>query len=97
MSKPELKEDKMLEVQFVGDDDVLNHILDREGGTAWLYDLRDAYVVIMNYVTFYSILIFYFENIAHSISSGKIVNKNLIFSSLHSNFIENNKASSNMK
>ncbi|XP_070364462.1 origin recognition complex subunit 2 isoform X2 [Equus asinus] len=32
MSKPELKEDKMLEVQFVGDDDVLNHILDREGG-----------------------------------------------------------------
>uniref|UniRef100_A0A8C2VV41 Origin recognition complex subunit 2 n=2 Tax=Chinchilla lanigera TaxID=34839 RepID=A0A8C2VV41_CHILA len=33
MSKLELKEDKMLEVQFVGDDDVLNHILDREGGT----------------------------------------------------------------
>ncbi|XP_027445205.1 origin recognition complex subunit 2 isoform X2 [Zalophus californianus] len=32
MSKLELKEDKMLEVQFVGDDDVLNHILDREGG-----------------------------------------------------------------
>ncbi|XP_047300528.1 origin recognition complex subunit 2 isoform X4 [Homo sapiens] len=32
MSKPELKEDKMLEVHFVGDDDVLNHILDREGG-----------------------------------------------------------------
>lgn len=28
----ELKEDKMLKVQFVGDDDVLNHILDREGG-----------------------------------------------------------------
>lgn len=25
-------ENKMLEVQFVGDDDVLNHILDREGG-----------------------------------------------------------------
>lgn len=33
MSKLESKEDKMLEVQFVGDDDVLNHILDREGGT----------------------------------------------------------------
>ncbi|XP_006862052.1 PREDICTED: origin recognition complex subunit 2 [Chrysochloris asiatica] len=33
MSKLELKEDKMLEVRFVGDDDVLNHILDREGGT----------------------------------------------------------------
>ncbi|KAM6175754.1 origin recognition complex subunit 2 [Erethizon dorsatum] len=33
MSKLELKEDKMLEVQFVGDDDVLNHILDRGGGT----------------------------------------------------------------
>ena len=33
MSKLELKENKMLEVQFVGDDDVLNHILDREGGT----------------------------------------------------------------
>ncbi|XP_029789967.1 origin recognition complex subunit 2 [Suricata suricatta] len=32
MSTLELKEDKMLEVQFVGDDDVLNHILDREGG-----------------------------------------------------------------
>lgn len=32
MNKLELKEDKMLEVQFVGDDDVLNHILDREGG-----------------------------------------------------------------
>uniref|UniRef100_A0A2K5K066 Origin recognition complex subunit 2 n=1 Tax=Colobus angolensis palliatus TaxID=336983 RepID=A0A2K5K066_COLAP len=32
MSKLELKEDKMLEVHFVGDDDVLNHILDREGG-----------------------------------------------------------------
>ncbi|XP_069851885.1 origin recognition complex subunit 2 [Dipodomys merriami] len=32
MSKVELKEDQMLEVQFVGDDDVLNHILDREGG-----------------------------------------------------------------
>uniref|UniRef100_A0A8I3W5A0 Origin recognition complex subunit 2 n=1 Tax=Callithrix jacchus TaxID=9483 RepID=A0A8I3W5A0_CALJA len=32
MSKPELKEDKRLEVHFVGDDDVLNHILDREGG-----------------------------------------------------------------
>ncbi|XP_058405545.1 origin recognition complex subunit 2 isoform X1 [Diceros bicornis minor] len=32
MSKLELKEDRMLEVQFVGDDDVLNHILDREGG-----------------------------------------------------------------
>uniref|UniRef100_A0A8D0QRP6 Origin recognition complex subunit 2 n=1 Tax=Sus scrofa TaxID=9823 RepID=A0A8D0QRP6_PIG len=32
MSKLELKENKMLEVQFVGDDDVLNHILDREGG-----------------------------------------------------------------
>ncbi|XP_068400782.1 origin recognition complex subunit 2 [Eschrichtius robustus] len=32
MSKLESKEDKMLEVQFVGDDDVLNHILDREGG-----------------------------------------------------------------
>ncbi|XP_013966407.1 origin recognition complex subunit 2 isoform X1 [Canis lupus baileyi] len=30
MSKLELKEDRMLEVQFVGDDDVLNHILDRE-------------------------------------------------------------------
>ncbi|XP_070244430.1 origin recognition complex subunit 2 isoform X2 [Bos mutus] len=28
----ELKADKMLKVQFVGDDDVLNHILDREGG-----------------------------------------------------------------
>ncbi|XP_036110062.1 origin recognition complex subunit 2 isoform X1 [Molossus molossus] len=33
MNKLELKEDKMLEVRFVGDDDVLNHILDREGGT----------------------------------------------------------------
>ncbi|MBZ3884723.1 Origin recognition complex subunit 2 [Sciurus carolinensis] len=33
MNRLELKEDKMLEVQFVGDDDVLNHILDREGGT----------------------------------------------------------------
>uniref|UniRef100_A0A8P0TDN7 Origin recognition complex subunit 2 n=1 Tax=Canis lupus familiaris TaxID=9615 RepID=A0A8P0TDN7_CANLF len=32
MSKLELKEDRMLEVQFVGDDDVLNHILDREAG-----------------------------------------------------------------
>lgn len=32
MNKLELMEDKMLEVQFVGDDDVLNHILDREGG-----------------------------------------------------------------
>ncbi|XP_028336481.1 origin recognition complex subunit 2 isoform X1 [Physeter macrocephalus] len=32
MSKLESEEDKMLEVQFVGDDDVLNHILDREGG-----------------------------------------------------------------
>lgn len=33
MSKPEIKEEKMLKVRFVGDDDVLNHILDREGGT----------------------------------------------------------------
>ncbi|XP_040827898.1 origin recognition complex subunit 2 isoform X1 [Ochotona curzoniae] len=33
MNNLELKEDKMLKVQFVGDDDVLNHILDREGGT----------------------------------------------------------------
>ncbi|KAF4014215.1 hypothetical protein G4228_005460 [Cervus hanglu yarkandensis] len=32
MSTLELKEDKMLKVQFVGDDDVLSHILDREGG-----------------------------------------------------------------
>lgn len=32
MNKLELKEDKVLEVRFVGDDDVLNHILDREGG-----------------------------------------------------------------
>ncbi|XP_008068968.1 origin recognition complex subunit 2 isoform X2 [Carlito syrichta] len=32
MSQLELKEDKMLEVRFVGDDDVLNQILDREGG-----------------------------------------------------------------
>ncbi|XP_004701587.1 origin recognition complex subunit 2 [Echinops telfairi] len=32
MSKLELKQSKMLQVQFVGDDDVLNHILDREGG-----------------------------------------------------------------
>lgn len=32
MSTLELKEEKMLEVRFVGDDDVLNHILDREGG-----------------------------------------------------------------
>lgn len=32
MSKLELKEDKMLEVYFVGDDDVFNYILDREGG-----------------------------------------------------------------
>ncbi|OWJ99769.1 ORC2, partial [Cervus elaphus hippelaphus] len=31
MSTLELKEDKMLKVQFVGDDDVLSHILDREG------------------------------------------------------------------
>ncbi|KAL6088828.1 hypothetical protein STEG23_000689 [Scotinomys teguina] len=28
-----LKDAKVLDVQFVGDDDVLNHILDREGGT----------------------------------------------------------------
>ncbi|KAM5280339.1 origin recognition complex subunit 2 [Ctenodactylus gundi] len=33
MNQLGLKEDRMLEVQFVGDDDVLNHILDREGGT----------------------------------------------------------------
>ena len=33
VSTLELKADKMLKVQFVGDDDVLNHILDREGGT----------------------------------------------------------------
>ncbi|XP_075386464.1 origin recognition complex subunit 2 [Tenrec ecaudatus] len=32
MSNLELKKSEMLEVQFVGDDDVLNHILDREGG-----------------------------------------------------------------
>ncbi|ELK35879.1 Origin recognition complex subunit 2 [Myotis davidii] len=32
MNKLELKEDNVLEVRFVGDDDVLNHILDREGG-----------------------------------------------------------------
>lgn len=32
MNKLELKEEKVLEVRFVGDDDVLNHILDREGG-----------------------------------------------------------------
>lgn len=38
MNKLELKEDKMLEVQFVGDDDVLNHILDREGGTEQFYN-----------------------------------------------------------
>ncbi|XP_004674887.1 PREDICTED: origin recognition complex subunit 2 [Condylura cristata] len=38
MSKVELQEDKMLEVQFVGDDDVLNHILDREGGTKFKKD-----------------------------------------------------------
>lgn len=36
MSKLELKEDRMLEVQFVGDDDVLNHILDREAGTDYI-------------------------------------------------------------
>lgn len=36
MSKLELKESKMLEVRFVGDDDVLNHILDREGGTKFI-------------------------------------------------------------
>lgn len=51
MSKLELKEDKMLEVQFVGDDDVLNHILDREGGTEWIYNWTDAYVMVMDYLT----------------------------------------------
>ncbi|XP_057614419.1 origin recognition complex subunit 2 [Chionomys nivalis] len=33
MSSPQMKEAKVLVVQFVGDDDVLNHIFDREGGT----------------------------------------------------------------
>ncbi|CAO2615932.1 Origin recognition complex subunit 2 [Lemmus lemmus] len=33
MSSPQMKEAKVPEVQFVGDDDVLNHIFDREGGT----------------------------------------------------------------
>lgn len=32
MNKLNLKDDKMLEVRFVGDDDVLHHILDREEG-----------------------------------------------------------------
>ncbi|XP_038171281.1 origin recognition complex subunit 2 [Arvicola amphibius] len=33
MSSPEVKEANVPVVQFVGDDDVLNHIFDREGGT----------------------------------------------------------------
>nr|XP_021507847.1 origin recognition complex subunit 2-like [Meriones unguiculatus]XP_021507848.1 origin recognition complex subunit 2-like [Meriones unguiculatus] len=33
MSTLQLKEAKVLDVQFVGDDDVLNHIFDREGVT----------------------------------------------------------------
>ncbi|EGV99445.1 origin recognition complex subunit 2 isoform X1 [Cricetulus griseus] len=33
MSTLQLKEAKVLDVQFVGDDNVLNHIFDREGGT----------------------------------------------------------------
>ncbi|XP_036029176.1 origin recognition complex subunit 2 isoform X3 [Onychomys torridus] len=33
MNTLQLKEAKVLDVQFVGDDDVLNHIFDREGGT----------------------------------------------------------------
>ncbi|KAH0516255.1 Origin recognition complex subunit 2 [Microtus ochrogaster] len=33
MSSPQMKEAKVPVVQFVGDDDVLNHIFDREGGT----------------------------------------------------------------
>ncbi|CAH6791660.1 Orc2 [Phodopus roborovskii] len=33
MSTLQLKESKVLNVQFVGDDNVLNHIFDREGGT----------------------------------------------------------------
>lgn len=81
----------------MGDDDVFNYIFDREGGIAWLYDLRDVYVAIMNYVIFYSILIFYFENIVYSILFGKIVNKNLIFSLFYLNFIENNKVLFDMK
>uniref|UniRef100_A0A250Y315 Origin recognition complex subunit 2 n=1 Tax=Castor canadensis TaxID=51338 RepID=A0A250Y315_CASCN len=45
MSKQESKEDKMLEVQFVGDDDVLNHILDREGGSTKLKKERTQLLV----------------------------------------------------
>lgn len=75
MSKLESKEDKMLEVQFVGDDDVLNHILDREGGTEWLYSWRDAYIMVMYYFTFKNNLIFYFENTAQNIWSSKTANK----------------------
>ena len=70
----ELKEDKMLKVQFVGDDDVLNHILDREGGIKWLYNRRDVYLMVMCYFTFKSLII-YFENIAQSIWSSKTANK----------------------
>ncbi|XP_005874187.1 PREDICTED: origin recognition complex subunit 2 isoform X1 [Myotis brandtii] len=45
MNKLELKEDKVLEVRFVGDDDVLNHILDREGGRAKLKKERPQLLV----------------------------------------------------
>lgn len=64
----------MLKVQFVGDDDVLNHILDREGGTKWLYNGRDVYLMVMYYFTFKSLII-YFENIAQSIWSSKTASK----------------------
>ena len=43
MSKLNLKEDKMLEVRFVGDDDVLHHILDREEGIRCSYNLCNGY------------------------------------------------------
>jgi hypothetical protein len=59
MSKQESKEDKMLEVQFVGDDDVLNHILDREGGI-------ECTIQEMHMNFFLNVLTFYFENMLHS-------------------------------
>ncbi|XP_045703624.1 origin recognition complex subunit 2 isoform X1 [Phyllostomus hastatus] len=45
MNKLNLKEDKMLEVRFVGDDDVLHHILDREEGRVKLKKERPQLLV----------------------------------------------------
>jgi hypothetical protein len=53
MSTLQLKETKVPSVQFVGDDDVLSHILDREGGMhdCTVEEMLMDHVVLKNIIT----------------------------------------------